>query len=49
MFYSFVGLERPGYVVESGEPDQEIADVSTFIRHSWGNQAASVSAAAPLS
>jgi hypothetical protein len=25
--------------------DQEIADVSTFISHSWGNQTASVSAA----
>jgi mono/diheme cytochrome c family protein len=25
--------------------DQEIADVSTLIRNSWGNQAASVSAA----
>jgi mono/diheme cytochrome c family protein len=25
--------------------DQEIADVSTFIRNSWGNQAPSVSAA----
>jgi mono/diheme cytochrome c family protein len=24
--------------------DQEIADVSTFIRNSWGNHAASVSA-----
>jgi mono/diheme cytochrome c family protein len=24
--------------------DQEIADVSTFIRNSWGNQAAAVSA-----
>jgi mono/diheme cytochrome c family protein len=25
--------------------DQEVADVSTFIRNSWGNKAASVSAA----
>jgi mono/diheme cytochrome c family protein len=25
--------------------DQEIADVSTFIRNSWGNQAGAVSAA----
>ncbi len=25
--------------------DQEIADVSTFIRNSWGNQAAPISAA----